>query len=79
MRILSPRGQLAVVCQARRRERATGQAQRARRPFNVLLIGGASGRAGRALWPDSPMNTRAELSRAFEDFRSGRMGEIVAR
>jgi redox-sensitive bicupin YhaK (pirin superfamily) len=48
-------------------------------PFNVLLIGGAPLGEPVARYGPFVMNTRAEVYQAFEDFRSGRMGEIVAR
>ena len=47
-------------------------------PFNVLLIGGAPLGEPVARYGPFVMNTRAEVYQAFEDFRSGRMGEIVA-
>jgi redox-sensitive bicupin YhaK (pirin superfamily) len=51
----------------------------AKAAFNVLLIGGAPLGEPVARYGPFVMNTSAELSRAFEDFRSGRVGEIVAR
>jgi len=48
-------------------------------PFNVLVIGGVP--LGEPVPRSGPfvMNTKAELYQAFEDFRSGRMGQIAAR
>ncbi len=48
-------------------------------PFNVLLIGGAPLGEPVARYGPFVMNTRAEVYQAFQDFRNGRMGEIVAR
>jgi quercetin 2,3-dioxygenase len=71
-------GQLAVFAKAGESVQLANPAG-AKAPFNVLLIGGAP--LGEPVARSGPfvMNTKAELYQAFEDFRSGRMGEIVAR
>jgi quercetin 2,3-dioxygenase len=71
-------GQLAVFAKDGESVRLANPAG-AKAPFNVLLIGGAPLGEPVARYGPFVMNTRAELSRAFEDFRSGRMGEIVTR
>ena len=46
-------------------------------PLDVLVIGGVPLREPVARYGPFVMNTREEIYQAFEDFRSGRMGEIA--
>src|SRR5678815_4745048 len=46
-------------------------------PLDLLVIGGVPLREPIARYGPCVMNTRDELHQAFEDFQSGRMGEIV--
>jgi redox-sensitive bicupin YhaK (pirin superfamily) len=46
-------------------------------PLNLLLIGGVPLHEPIARYGPFVMNTREEIYQAFEDFRSGRMGEIA--
>jgi quercetin 2,3-dioxygenase len=46
-------------------------------PLNLLLIGGVPLHEPIARYGPFVMNTREEIYQAFEDFRSGRMGEIT--
>jgi hypothetical protein len=71
-------GQLAVFAKGGESVQLSNPAG-AKAPFNVLLIGGAPLGEPVARYGPFVMNTKAELYQAFEDFRSGRMGEIAAR
>ena len=65
-------GQLAIL--------GTGDSVRlagAARPGRILLLGGVPLREPVARYGPFVMNTRAELVQAFEDYESGRMGEIT--
>lgn len=70
-------GQLAVFAKDGESVQLANPAD-AKAPFNVLLIGGAPLGEPVARYGPFVMNTKAELYQAFEDFRSGRMGEIAA-
>ena len=65
-------GQLAIL--------GTGDSVRlvgAARPGRILLLGGVPLHEPVARYGPFVMNTRAELVQAFEDYESGRMGEIT--
>ena len=65
-------GQLAILG-AGDSVRLAGSTEVAR----LLLLGGVPLREPVARYGPFVMNTRAELAEAFEDFQSGRMGEIT--
>jgi redox-sensitive bicupin YhaK (pirin superfamily) len=58
---------------------STNSAPDGTEPLEVLLIGGEPLREPVVRQGPFVMNTKAEISQAIEDYRSGKMGQITAR